>query len=313
MKSPTGPLWRFYHTLDYPLVCLGALSTLDCQRYLLPLVTARCVVVFVGGAMRQIIASLLGATALSLACAHGALAADMPVKAPAYIAPLNWGGWYLGGNVGYGWGNSSDPNLTFVETPLIGFTGFFAAGHNVTPNLKPTGVIGGVQVGYNWMVSPNWVVGLVTDFQGSGVKASGINSTPAVPIAFSPTTQSNSLQTDWFGTVRAKLGVAQNNWLVYGTGGLAYGHVNTSGTFSFITVPPVTFTGSNSTTKVGWAIGAGLDYGVTRNWIVGVEYLYIDLDRVSYTETNVPFAPGSVTISNRAAMNIVRLTANYKF
>jgi outer membrane immunogenic protein len=109
------------------------------------------------------------------------------------------------------------------------------------------------------------------------------------------------------------LGFAQNNWLLYGTGGLAYAHVKTSGALTFQLPPFVSFTGSDSTIKAGWAIGGGLDYGVTRNWTVGVEYLYMDLGRVSYTEANAVFAPASVTISNRAVMNIVRLTANYKF
>jgi outer membrane immunogenic protein len=267
----------------------------------------------VGGTMRQIITALLSATALSIAGGLTAFAADMPVKAapPAPVAVYDWGGLYVGGNIGYGWG-SSDPNLTFVDTNLVGFGGYFAAGGNVTPNVKPTGVIGGVQIGYNWMVSPHWVLGLVTDFQGSDVKASGTNSfTPG--NVFTPSAQSNSVQTDWFGTARAKLGFAQNNWLLYGTGGLAYAHVKTSGALTFQLPPFVSFTGSDSTIKAGWAIGGGLDYGVTRNWTVGVEYLYMDLGRVSYTEANAVFAPASVTISNRAVMNIVRLTANYKF
>jgi len=246
-----------------------------------------------------------------LSFANSAFGADMPVKAAA-LAPYiyNWGGWYLGGNIGYGWGVSSDPSVSSVDTPATGFTTYFAAGGNVTPNVSPKGVIGGLQFGYNWMLGPNWVLGLVTDFQASGVNASGANVvTPPGPFATS--IQANSLQTDWFGTIRAKVGWAQNNWLVYGTGGLAYGQVKPSGSFSVVGAPP--FTGSNSTTKAGWAVGAGVDYGVTRNWSVGLEYLYVDLGRVSYTETEPFLAPASLTISNRDAMHIGRITANYKF
>lgn len=129
--------------------------------------------------------------------------------------------------------------------------------------------------------------------------------------------QSNSEQIDWFGTLRAKLGFALNNWLLYGTGGLAYGRVATSGCICFGAIPAglVNFNGSNSTTNVGWAVGAGLNYGLTSNWIVGIEYLYVDLGNVSYVETttNPAFPTSSVTINNRAAVQIARVLLDYKF
>ena len=64
------------------------------------------------------------------------------------------------------------------------------------------------------------------------------------PAAFPVTSiQTNSEHIDWFGTVRAKLGFAQNNWLLYGTGGLAYGQVSTSGSNNITVVPGGFFTG----------------------------------------------------------------------
>ena len=86
--------------------------------------------------------------------AHAAYAADMPVKAPMPMmaAPYNWGGWYVGGNLGYGWGDRSKP---FADpSNFAGLDAYFAAGGNVTPNLKQQGVIGGGQVGYNWDGEP---------------------------------------------------------------------------------------------------------------------------------------------------------------
>lgn len=265
--------------------------------------------------MRQITAASLGAIALSLAFVPGAGAADMPTKVPvAPVALYNWGGWYVGGNVGYGWGANSDPAVSFTDpgpcAPCAGYAGYFAAGGNVTPDIQQKGVIGGLQLGYNWMASPNWVAGLVTDLQASGLKASATNT--VTPPGFIVSNQTNNVQTDWFGTFRAKLGFAQNNWLLYASGGVAYGRVKTSGNFTFPTYPAM-WAGSNSTTKAGWAAGAGVDYGLTSNWTIGVEYLYIDLGRVSYTDTG-PIAPAStLTIANRAAINITRATLNYKF
>jgi outer membrane immunogenic protein len=75
------------------------------------------------------------------------------------------------------------------------------------------------------------------------------------------------------------------------------------------------FTGSNSATNVGWAVGAGLNYGLTSNWIVGIEYLYVDLGNVSYVETtaNAVAPTSAVTINNRAAVQIARVSLDYKF
>lgn len=264
--------------------------------------------------MRSKLLSLL-ATTFSIGATQLASAADMPFKAPppAPVAAYNWAGWYVGGNIGYGWGVHSDPGLSFVDPgAAVGFATYFAAGGNVTPNLNPSGVIGGGQIGYNWMLTPSWVAGLVADFQGSGIKAAATN---ASAVLATPTNQFNSDQIDWFGTVRAKLGFAQNNWLLYATGGLAYGRVDTSGSFNILGA--TIFNGSNDATNVGWTAGAGLNYGLTSNWIVGVEYLYVDLGRTSYTETQPVVFPGtagsSLTITNRAAANIVRASLDYKF
>jgi len=260
---------------------------------------------------------ILTVVMLSVSGAHLASAADMEINAPALPVPVaayNWGGLYVGGNIGYGWGAASDTGLSFVDPAAI-FAGYFAAGGNVTPNLNPSGLIGGGQIGFNWNLSPSWVVGLVADFQGSGIKDSATNT--VTPPGFLTSLQSNSEQIDWFGTLRAKLGFALNNWLLYGTGGLAYGRVATSGCICFGTIPagPMNFTGSNSATNIGWAVGAGLNYGLTSNWIVGIEYLYVDLGNVSYVETTTnPAAPASsVTINNRAAVQIARVLLDYKF
>lgn len=254
--------------------------------------------------------------------AGGAFAADLPA-APAYKSPVaiaspvyNWGGFYVGGNVGYGRGTSSDPGESYID-PMqsFGFAAEYAAGGIVTPNLTPGGVTGGGQIGFNWMLSPNWVAGLVGDFQGSGIKASATNFV-APGLGLLPSTQANSEQIDWFGTVRGKLGYAQNNWLLYGTGGVAYGGVRTSGIFTLfgLGVPPP-FVGAASTTRGGWTMGGGLNYALTSNWIIGAEYLYVDLGRVAYTEIfpNPGFPTATQTITNRAAANIGRVSLDYKF
>ena len=182
-----------------------------------------------------------------------ASAADLPVKAPVYKAPVatpaySWTGFYVGGNVGYGWSLNSDPNMSFVDNSG-GLTGFIAGGGIVPLAVDPKGIIGGGQVGYNWQ-SANVVYGLVADFQGSGMKAISTYVTSG-----GAGTTSLERKMDWFGTVRGRVGLAQQNWLLYGTGGLAYGHINQTLTFN---LGGTVGNGSNSQTRAGWTVGAGL-------------------------------------------------------
>jgi outer membrane immunogenic protein len=225
-----------------------------------------------------------------------------------------------GGNVGYGWGQNTGAGYTgFFDPGVGGVAGFFAAGGNVLPRVSPRGVIGGGQIGYDWQVAPVWVVGLVTDLQASGMKAPG---TGAASIgAFSGITESNSARIDWFGTARARAGfLANNSLLIYGTGGLAYGQVKDStalGDPSFAgSTDPHTFSGSTSSTKTGWAAGAGIEYAFAPHWRLGAEYLHVDLGTISVTETQASgVAVTGDTFTSKAKFNadIARLLINYKF
>lgn len=269
--------------------------------------------------MRRLSFSLLAAVS-TIALTQFASAADMPARAPMYtkapvMAPVyDWTGFYLGGNVGYGWGANTGSGYSSFTDSLGGLAGFFAAGGNVLPGVNPNGIIGGGQIGYNWQISP-WVLGIVADIQASDMKASG---TGAASIgAFTSITESKTAKIDWFGTVRAKVGYAVNNVLFYGTGGLAYGEVNASTSFNDPSAGggPRVFAGSSSSTKTGWAAGAGVDYALSRNWTVGAEYLYVDLGTISTTETQVsgPANASTFTSNSKFTANIARLTINYKF
>src|SRR6516164_614730 len=52
--------------------------------------------------------------------ATGALAADLPLKAPPVVAVVyNWTGFYIGGNVGYSWGRGrTDQDDTTTSTTV---------------------------------------------------------------------------------------------------------------------------------------------------------------------------------------------------
>jgi outer membrane immunogenic protein len=267
--------------------------------------------------MRRLSLALLAAVS-TIALTQFASAADLPVRAPVYKAPVmvpvyDWTGFYVGGNVGYSWGRSStDGTLTNAATGALIGTG------SDTNNLN--GVIGGGQIGYNWQIT-NWVLGIEADIQGSGQK--GSSSAVCVGCGDGPSNITTSLdqKLTWFGTVRGRLGMTVTpTILAYVTGGLAYGEVTTDGTISGPTVatPSGTATFSASSTNVGWTIGGGVEGVISGHWTAKLEYLYMDLGTVSGGPYTTPILgttrnPLAASFSSKVTDNIVRVGINYKF
>jgi len=236
--------------------------------------------------MRRLAIALLA----SIAVIGSAAAADMPTKAPMYtkapviVPPYNWTGFYIGGNVGYSWGRQ-DVSL------LPGGT---------TDSVRLDGVIGGGQLGYNWQFN-QIVLGLEADIQASGQKGDGIDPAP-INSTFLPTITFND-KLDWFGTVRGRLGFAQDRWLAYVTGGWAYGHGNLSGTATGFGAF------SASTNYSGWTVGGGVEWAFMDKWSAKLEYLYIDFG----DGPTIALAPPTTVVGGKMTDNIVRVGLNYKF
>src|SRR5262249_18263813 len=124
--------------------------------------------------------ALLTGAVLGIGFAHGALAADLPVRAaPAYVAPVavapTWTGLYLGFNGGWGWTNSNNSNLTFT-----GAVPPFTVG---TGNNNANSPVFGGQLGYNYQTG-NWVWGIEGDIDGANIRATQAGLLPAVGSAF---------------------------------------------------------------------------------------------------------------------------------
>lgn len=253
---------------------------------------------------------LIGISAVASLLATGAFAADLPAKAPiytkapVYVEPVfDWTGFYVGGNIGYSWGRSSD---TSTISTVAGVQQLVTSD---TSNLD--GIVGGGQAGYNWQMQ-NWVFGLEADIQGTGEKGSRAFSF-TVPgffaLALPPIPFTLQQKIDWFGTVRGRIGVlATPKVLLYVTGGLAYGEVDSNETVG--AAAPLTFSSSN--THVGWTLGAGVEGVISGNWTARLEYLYLDLGTASGS-----FAlPGNTFVSSYSSHitdNILRAGVNYKF
>lgn len=171
---------------------------------------------------------LSGVALAALIAAAPVSAADMPVRGPVYkaapVAVFNWTGFYFGGHLGYGWGD----------------------GVNVGNNVD--GFLGGVQAGYNWQLSRNWVFGVEGDISGTDM-----NNNAFAHI-------------DYLGTLRARVGYTWDRAMLYGTGGLAW---NRSSLLGF------------HDTDTGYALGLGLEWAFAPNWSTKLEYMYYNFDNVT--------------------------------
>jgi len=235
----------------------------------------------------------------------------MPLKAQR-AAPymFNWTGCYIGGNVGGAWSNKTGDLVAHSAGFNLGQVGV-----NVPVGLgvDSSGVIGGGQIGCNWQ-SGTLVWGIETDIQGSGVSGTSNISIPAQGIFTATNTHAHD-RLDWFGTLRARLGFTVTPmFLLYATGGLAYGSV--SDDVSWIATPNTagTFFGSGRDTRAGWTVGAGGEYAFGNNWSLKAEYLFVDLRNTQVTLLDpVHFPADFLTYRFKHQFNVGRVGLNYRF
>jgi len=199
--------------------------------------------------------------------------------------------------------------------------------------VRISGFIGGGQWGANYQFN-NWVLGVEGDFQGiaSSNRTDTLfnRATTFVPgFAPFPTNQifAASRRLDWVGTERARIGfLLWPTFLVYGTGGLAYGDTRASvaiGQNVFFPVrgfSPGFSVGTFRQTLAGWTAGGGVEWLFYPNWSLKVEYLYYDLGGVTIGMSPLvnSFLGGPSTVGapfghTRFNGNIVRAGLNYHF
>jgi outer membrane immunogenic protein len=107
--------------------------------------------------------------------------------------------------------------------------------------------------------------------------------------------------------VRGRLGAAWSGWLIYATGGYAYGRIETD---AVAAAGPAVAVFSLHETRNGWTAGTGIEVAFAPGWSAKLEYLYLDFGHRSST---LGFVPLPVTDGARLAMNVVRAGVNYRF
>ncbi|MDX6804674.1 outer membrane protein [Terrihabitans rhizophilus] len=223
-------------------------------------------------------------------------AADMPAyeAAPAMVdlPGHSWTGFYIGAQAGYALGSNDDNDLefdtdldgSFDDTVLTG-GGADAFAPGFTSDFDD-GFSGGLRIGYDHQVS-NFVFGVVVDasFVDVADRVNGLSVTPA-DYTF-------ERELNYLVTGRLRGGYAFDRFMVYATGGVAYGDID----YTFSTNSPAAFAGATEGDSDAWGytVGAGAEMMLTQNISLGVEYLYTDLDVDTQTArfTSGAFAPGT--------------------
>lgn len=236
--------------------------------------------------------SIAGATERALS--DGAPSYDY--SAPYTPAAPTWTGFYLGAHLGGTWGSSEATDSSTTVT----LNDYWSA--------APSGFVFGAQLGYNWQLGPV-IYGIEGDLGNLGLAGSA--TTAFVPLGYEASTSTDA---DFYMTLRGRLGVLVNGWMLYFTGG----YLGADTTVSVIEACDAllcglpTVSASNSSFRNGWTLGGGFEAALEGAWTAKVEYLYYDLGAVSVTTPAGPLGPPN-TWNVETDGQLVRAGINYRF
>jgi outer membrane immunogenic protein len=243
------------------------------------------------------------ALALTVGAASAARAADLPtaapVSAPAYAVPYNWTGFYVGGNLGFGFidGGFSDPLGNSLALPMFP-SGQFLGGGQVGLNYEfNSGLLVGAEADFEWLTNPNNTSGTLPLANPPGVLTGG-NATVTV-------------NNRWLTTVTGRLGYGFDRVLFYAKGGGAW--VASNNPTLTIDGAPVSTATSNS--NWGWTGGVGVEWAFSGNWSARIEYNFVGLNGQTFTlPSSVGGLPaGDQFTGNNRDIQLVNAGINYKF
>jgi high affinity Mn2+ porin len=249
-------------------------------------------------------AKLIASATLGILLSAIELRADESPRTSSPGSPSRWSGAYIGGHLGYAWG---DADWTAYGPGAAVTTGGFDFGLAYNA-FKGTGsYYGGLQAGYNYRLPSGIVIGFEADVTAPNT------STDTQTITSAAVGQASFTEkVEMSGTLRGRLGYMHGNWLLYGTAGYAwsYDHLTRSqlvGTPVGGTAIPGTVEKSKTWLN-GWAAGAGVEVPVAANWTASLEYLF-----TAFGTHSAAFPAGAQRFETDPTLQSVRVGLNYQF
>ena len=257
-----------------------------------------------------------------------ASAADLPVKSVPYVpvTAFSWTGFYVGADVGAVLADYAT-NSPIACPP--GGAGCYGPAILATINaqapqsIHPDAVIFGAKAGYNIQFG-NVVAGVEGDFNSDNLRGvrQTTNTFPGFPGVVPAPFYNNWLTTQWLATARGRLGLTTtaDNWLFYGTGGVAFTDEHYAHGFQEVSTPIAGFeTSSTTKTLTGYALGGGVEWEPTgAPWTFNTEYLYVKFPSLTTSGNVINTVTGATTANYftstaKLSEQIIRFGIAYHF
>jgi outer membrane immunogenic protein len=231
---------------------------------------------------------LMACAALSVLALPGAgYAADLAVRPAPVVAPApNWTGCYIGFHAGAGWGDK------WWSDRLVQ--------NNVS--YSTSGWIGGAQLGCDYQTGP-LVVGAEVTWSWTNIEGNGA-------LANLAQWQVQS-KIDSVTTAGGRVGLVADKALIYVKVAAAWAEEDhTLFPAPAAALPAQTF----GDTRLGYVVGAGIEYMIAPVLTAKIEYNYDDFGSKTYQILNRTDASSTyLDTTNRQRLHLLKLGVNYKF
>jgi outer membrane immunogenic protein len=127
----------------------------------------------------------------------------------------------------------------------------------------------GAHLGCNYQID-RWVFGVEGDINWTPVDDNVVALSDAVAVE----TYRDKLNK--YGTLRGRIGIAEDRWHLFGTAGVAFSNLEMS--YNYFSIDTGTLSSVARKSTQGWVVGTGLEYALLPGWIARFEYLYHRFD-----------------------------------